>query len=155
MPGALVPALCSFHTDPSTKLIVSALRMTPGGPVTQSSWPVGVPDGHDAVAVDGRPAEHVVEEREDVREGVGRAVVGEVAASSTTGARWPSGSTPAADERSHDSATSERTPGGPARARTGSDPRGRAGRVVASPELTGSVHVAGPGGATPCPRSSR
>ena len=37
MPGALVPASCSLHTEPSTKLIVSALRMTPDGPVTHSS----------------------------------------------------------------------------------------------------------------------
>ena len=39
---------------------------------------LGVPLGPDAVAVDRRPAEHVVEQREDVSEGMGGAVVCEV-----------------------------------------------------------------------------
>ena len=38
-PSALVPAVCSFQTENSTKLMASALRITPAGPVTQSSCP--------------------------------------------------------------------------------------------------------------------
>ena len=55
------------------------LAHDPGRPGHPEQLPVGVTDGHDAVAVDGRPAEHVVEQGEDVREGVRGAVVGEVA----------------------------------------------------------------------------
>ncbi len=78
MPGALVPALASSHAAPSTKLIDSARRSTPGAPHTHSSLPCRVADGHHAVAVHGGAAQHVVEQREDLRQRVRGAVLVEV-----------------------------------------------------------------------------
>jgi hypothetical protein len=167
IPGALVPASCSVHTEPSTKLMVSARRSTPRRAAHPQQLAFGVADGHDDVAVDRGAAQHVIEEREHVGKGMGGAVVGEVAAVEPdrrkVGVRVHAGGRGAqprlGDDRAHPGcrcgARSRAPPGVPRRrvAGTHSDSQPRAGR---SRQLRALRAASEPGLAPqPAPRVSR
>ena len=75
MPGALVPASRSSQLLPSTKPIALGRAQRRRGAAHPEQLPRGVRDRHDRAAVARRLAEHVVEQREDLRERMRLAVV--------------------------------------------------------------------------------
>ena len=111
MPGALVPASRSSQLLPSTKPMCSARRSTLGVPQTQSSWPEASETAMTASQSRAAWPEHVVEQREDPRQRVRLAVVAQrIGGQRDRAPRRVSTSTPAAAERTQESATWARTP---------------------------------------------